>query len=133
MPPLVSVVIPCLNLEIIVVDNGSTDASLEVAQRYESSITLLACNRIGASAARNVGLTSARGDFIQFLDADDILDRDKVQAQMRRLAGAAPSSIASGAWARFRSDPTDAAMSAEPVWRDLAPRSFSSHPGWAGG
>src|SRR5437016_13006727 len=98
MSALVSVITPCKNaapwladaiesclqqtwpnLEIIVVDNGSSDASMEIARRYESSVTLLECKRPGASAARNAGLEKARGDFIQFLDADDVLDRDKIR------------------------------------------------------
>jgi glycosyltransferase involved in cell wall biosynthesis len=120
------------NLEVIVVDNGSTDASVEVARRYASSVTLLECKRNGASAARNVGLQHARGDFIQFLDADDVLDRDKIRAQMERMAGAPSSVVASAAWSRFRSDPTEAIFLPEPVWRDLAPEEFLI-VSWLGG
>src|ERR1700680_2545268 len=102
MSPLVSVIIPCKNgapwlaeaidsclhqswrdLEVIVVDNGSSDASREIVRGYaSSSVVLLECQRPGASAARNTGLERARGDFIQFLDADDVLDRDKIRLQM---------------------------------------------------
>src|SRR5436305_9517307 len=102
MLPLVSVIIPCKNgaawladaiesclkqtwedLEIIVVDNGSSDHSVEVAKRFRRpSVTVLECARPGASAARNVGFERSGGDFIQFLDADDVLDRDKVRLQM---------------------------------------------------
>src|SRR5215471_16563158 len=126
--PLVSVVIPFKNaapwladaiesalaqtwseLEVILVDNGSSDASLEIAQRHESPrVALLACPRAGASAARNVGVDKARGDFIQFLDADDVLDRDKIRIQMERLARGPALALASGAWARFRHGPDEA-------------------------
>jgi len=152
MSALVSVVIPCRNaapwladaiesclaqtwrdLEIIVVDNGSSDASMEVAQRYGSpSVTLLECKRPGASAARNAGLEKARGDFIQFLDADDVLDRDKIRLQVERLALAPPSSVAAGAWARFRREPGEAVFSPEPVWRDSTPEEFLISS-WLGG
>jgi glycosyltransferase involved in cell wall biosynthesis len=152
MPPLVSVVIPCKNdatwlgeaiesclgqtwkhLEIIVVDNCSTDASMEVAGRYRSSsVVLLECARSGASAARNVGLARARGEFVQFLDADDLLDRDKIRLQMARLDAGPRSSVASGAWGRFRQTSSEAAFVAEPVWRDLAPEEFLISS-WMGG
>ena len=122
MSPRVSIIIPCRNgaawlgeaiesclgqswpnLQIIVVDNGSTDGSLDLAKRYEArGITVLTCERAGASAARNVGLKHADGDLIQFLDADDILDADKIRRQVERLDAAPAASVASGAWARFR-------------------------------
>jgi glycosyltransferase involved in cell wall biosynthesis len=152
MASTVSIIIPCKNaavwladaiesclrqtwrdLDIIVVDNGSTDASLAVARGYQPrAVTVLECSRPGASAARNAGLAQARGDFIQFLDADDVLDHDKIHIQMARLAGGVPSSVASGAWAGFRRVPEDAVFSAEPVWRDLSPTEFLISS-WQGG
>jgi hypothetical protein len=151
MSPLVSVIIPCRNgapwladaiesclnqtcgnLQVIVVDNGSTDESIGVAQRYGDSVLLLACVRNGASAARNTGLVRAEGDFIQFLDADDVLDRDKIWLQIERLRSGPPSSICSGAWARFRCSPSEASFAPEPVWRDLAPHEFLISS-WLGG
>src|SRR5438034_9391896 len=151
MPPLVSTIIPCRDgaqwlaeaiesclgqswteREIIVVDNGSTDRSLGVARHYEPAVVTLQCHRSGASAARNVGLRAARGDFIQFLDADDVLDRDKIRAQLARLASAPPGSVATGAWARFRHSPREAVFSAEPVWADLQPEE-SLISSWRGG
>src|SRR5262249_33099886 len=120
-------------LEVIVVENGSSDASVRVAQRYESaSVKVLECKRDGASAARNVGLERACGDFIQFLDADDVLDRNKIRAQIERLASAPRSSVASSAWTRFRLSPNEAAFVAEPVWGDLGPEEFLI-ASWLGG
>jgi glycosyltransferase involved in cell wall biosynthesis len=151
--PLVSVIIPCKdgavwlgeaiescldqtwkNLEIIVVDNGSSDDSVQVAKGYGApAVTVLQCERAGASAARNVGLAHARGDFIQFLDADDVLDRDKIRVQMERLAGGPGASVASGAWTRFRDSPAEAAFTAEPVWADLDPDEFLISSWFGGG
>jgi glycosyltransferase involved in cell wall biosynthesis len=152
MASLVSVIIPCRNgaawlgeavqsclgqtwqdVEIVIVDDGSTDSSLDVARRYESpKVAVVARRHAGASAARNAGLAQARGDFIQFLDADDVLDRNKIGIQMERLARSPPLSLASGAWARFRDDPSEAAFSPEPVWRDLSASQFLVSS-WAGG
>ncbi len=151
MPRLVSIIIPCrngaqwlaeaiesclgqswTNREIIVVDNGSSDRSLAAARHYEPAVVTLQCQRPGASAARNVGLQRARGDFIQFLDADDVLDRDKIAAQLERFASVPPGSVATGAWARFQHSPHEAVFSAEPVWADLAPEEFLI-ASWRGG
>lgn len=152
MPPKVSVIIPCRNgaawlaaaiesclaqswpnLQVIVVDNGSTDGSLAVAQGYRSgAVTVLECRQESAGAARNLGLARADGEWIQFLDADDVLHADKVRLQVERLAAAPPRAIASGAWARFRESPSEAVFSAEPVWRDFAPADFLI-ASWRGG
>jgi len=149
---LVSVIIPCRDgaawlgeaiesclgqtwpdLQIIVVDNGSVDGSLDLARRYESrGIAVLECAQEGASAARNVGVEQARGDLIQFLDADDVLDPDKIRAQVERLASAPLAAVASGAWGSFRHAPSDATFAPEPVWRDLRPEEFLISS-WLGG
>lgn len=103
--PLVSIIIPVYNAEkylvdclrsainqtwqskeIIVVDDGSTDNSLRIAQQYErDGIKVLHQEKMGASAARNRGLKEARGDYIQFLDADDFLALNKIANQVQRL------------------------------------------------
>jgi hypothetical protein len=152
MSPKVSIIIPCrngaawlgeaiesclgqnwANLQIIVVDNGSTDDSFALAKRYKArGITVLECERAGASAARNAGLAHADGDLIQFLDADDRLDADKIRRQVERLNVAPAASIASGAWARFAHDPSEAVFTSEAVWRDFAPEEFLI-ASWLGG
>jgi glycosyltransferase involved in cell wall biosynthesis len=152
MSPRVSIIIPCRNgvawlgeaiesclgqdwpnLQIIVVDNGSTDGSRELAKRYEArAVAVLACERAGASAARNVGLAHADGDLIQFLDADDLLDADKIRRQVERLNAAPAASVASGAWVRFARDPSEAVFTPEAVWRDFAPQDFLI-ASWLGG
>lgn len=107
--PLVSIIIPVYNSanylpetiqctldqtwpnkEIIIIDDGSTDNSVTVASDYaakNSEIKLICQENKGAAAARNAGLKVAKGDYIQFLDADDLLSPTKIEKQMGGLAG----------------------------------------------
>jgi glycosyltransferase involved in cell wall biosynthesis len=99
--PLVSVIIPCYNaeryvseaiasaldqtypqVEVIVVDDGSTDRSIEMIQSFGDRVQLAIGNHQGACAARNRGLQMSKGAFIQFLDADDVLLPNKLEIQV---------------------------------------------------
>lgn len=106
-PPLISVIIPlynaekyiseCVisvlnqtwsNIEVIIIDDGSTDNSLAIAKEFEAeNVKVLSQQNKGASAARNKGLREAKGDYIQFLDADDLLSKNKIEDQMLSLNG----------------------------------------------
>ena len=69
--------------EIICVDDGSTDSSLDIMRAFGNKITILGNNQnTGAAQARNTGIASARGEFLAFLDADDIWEPEKLSAQM---------------------------------------------------
>ena len=65
------------DLEIIIVDDGSTDNSLEIAKKYaesENRIHIISQKNSGPSEARNAGLEIAQGEWITFVDSDDVLD-----------------------------------------------------------
>src|SRR5690554_4279716 len=104
MPETVSIIIPCFNreqlvgcainsalkqsyrnIEIIVVDDGSTDRSWQVIEAYGRSIQAVRIENGGAPRARNHGLRLATGRFIKFLDSDDLLPPDSIS----ELVGAA--------------------------------------------
>ncbi|MCC6414399.1 MAG: glycosyltransferase family 2 protein [Opitutaceae bacterium] len=139
MTPLVSIIIPCHNaapwlaatlesaiaqtwptVEIIMVDDGSTDESPSIARRFNHpQLKVITQPNTGAAAARNHALRLARGDFIQYLDADDLLAPDKIALQLTRLAGA-PRSVCAGPWGRFLTAPADAVFAPEENWRDLS-------------
>ena len=72
------------HIEIIVVDDGSRDATLRVARSFESRVVKVVTQpNSGAPVARNRAFNLAQGSFMQWLDADDLLDREKVARQMR--------------------------------------------------
>ena len=104
MKPLVSILIPAYNAdqwiaetvqsaigqtwprkEIIVVDDGSSDRTAEVARRFISKkVAVVSTENQGAAAARNYGLRLSHGDYIQWLDADDLLRRTRSSGSLRR-------------------------------------------------
>ena len=68
-------------------DDGSTDGTLEVARQFEPrGVRVATQSNQGAAAARNKALSLSRGDYIQWLDADDLLSRDKIATNARRRA-----------------------------------------------
>jgi len=73
-------------VEIIVVDDGSTDDTPHVLEKYQNAITVITQDNMGLSAARNTGIAQAKGNFLCFLDADDILGPGTLTAQLNVLA-----------------------------------------------
>lgn len=141
MTPLVSILIPAYNAErsieqtiqsalvqtwqrkeIVIVDDGSRDATAAISRRYASkSVHVVSQANQGAAAARNRAFSLAQGDYIQWLDADDLLSANKVASQMALLAQTEYRTLASCGWAYFRHRPSTARFVATPLWEDLDP------------
>lgn len=97
------------NIEIIVIDDGSSDRTLELASRYKArGVSVIHQQNKGASAARNVGLRAASGEWIQFLDADDVLHPEKIERQIRFSAEHGTDFLYGAEWARFIQDVDEA-------------------------
>lgn len=73
------------NVQLIVVDNESTDNSVEIADRYGEALTLIRKPHGGVSSARNLGLAQATGEYICFLDSDDTWLPEKLASQLEAL------------------------------------------------
>jgi glycosyltransferase involved in cell wall biosynthesis len=90
--------------EIIVVDDGSTDDSADVAARMGTPVRVIRQRNQGESVARNVGLAAATGDYVLFLDADDLLAPESL-ARLAAAVAAHPGAVAVMGSALFTDDP----------------------------
>ncbi len=142
MKPLVSILIPAFNAqqwirpalqsalgqtwprkEIIVVDDESTDETLAIARRFEcEGVCVATQEKQGAAAARNRALSLSQGDYIQWLDSDDILAPDKIASQMKAADWCrSPHTLLSSPWGRFLHRYYRAEFTPTALWCDLAP------------
>jgi len=136
--PLVSIVIPTYNaerwlaatlesvfaqsypnLEIVIVDDESTDQTPALARTYQNrGVQVIRQPNRGAASARNHGLRLSRGQFVKFLDADDLLSPESISQQVAALSVRPANHLAVGAWARFHESPQDAVFTPRPGWHD---------------
>jgi glycosyltransferase involved in cell wall biosynthesis len=108
--------------EIIVVDDGSIDDTRQRLSSYD--VTYLHQSNRGVAAARNLGLQRATGDFIAFLDADDLWHPQKVERQLAVFAAESDLGLLSTSrceWPLIPTSPIPPAGEVRPIpWRDLA-------------
>jgi glycosyltransferase involved in cell wall biosynthesis len=111
------------NKEIIIVDDGSRDGTLNVAKRFEGpAVRVLTQENQGAAATRNKALSVAQGDFIQWLDADDLLSPNKIERQLQEAARTSgDQTLLSCPWAYFMYRPSRARFTRNALWEDLSP------------
>ena len=146
--PAVSVIMPCYNagkylaeairsvleqtfrnLELIVVDGGSSDDSWRVIESFVEDqrvkpVRIERSDAPNAAATRNRGLIAARGEYVKFFDADDLLHREMVQKQVQRLQDR-DDCVASSEWGRFSGDDLSTYQpSRQSVWLDMDAREW---------
>jgi len=142
MKPLVSILIPAYNAErwisdtiksaldqtwprkeIIIVDDGSRDQTFRIAQQFASkNVSVVTQENYGASATRNKAFNLCQGDYIQWLDADDLLTPAKIAEQMAASeCYGSKRTLFSSAWGRFYYRIERAIFTPTSLWCDLSP------------
>jgi len=141
MTPLVSILIPAYNAqswivetirsalgqtwsrkEIIVVDDGSTDQTLSIVRKFASeTVSVVTQENQGVCAARNKAYDLCQGDYIQWLDADDLLSPDKIAKQMEAVENSqSKQTLFSCGWGYFIFRSNKARFIPTSLWCDLS-------------
>jgi glycosyltransferase involved in cell wall biosynthesis len=111
------------NKEIIVVDDGSRDQTLAIVRRFAAkNVCVVTKANEGAAAARNKALSLSQGDYIQWLDADDLIAPDKITKQLGSIENTQNKrTLLSSAWSRFYYRINKARSAENSLWQDLMP------------
>src|SRR5574343_830718 len=134
MQPLVSVIMPVFNasstlaqalnsvlwqgyeaIEIVAVDDGSTDVSLHVLSAYGDAVRVLQQHQQVPASARNLALQHASGQYIAFIDADDVWLPGKLLRQVTYLQRHPDASAVFGRFSRWEAEASDVRFAEPPV------------------
>ena len=119
------------NIELIVVDDGSKDGTPEAAEQFGSRVKVLRQENAGPAAARNRGIAAASGEFIAFLDADDVWLPGKVSMQVQYLQDHPDIGVVFGGFLRWYPQPDGSFLAAPaPVNLDSPLKLVPKHSGW---
>ena len=140
MTPLVSCIIPVFNserfiaaavesilgqthrpIETIVVDDGSTDGTGAMLQQFSGVLKVITQANAGHASARNAGIRAAAGEYIAFLDADDLWHRDKLARQLQRLAENPALGVTFSHLLNFSGNPLPAGIDVSPATAGAVP------------
>lgn len=108
------------NIELIIINDGSTDDTLKILNGFtDVRMKVINTENKGQCAAANLAFNNSSGNFIKFMDADDLISPLTLERQLIRLNGA-NDSIASAKWGRFYKNDLDTfTLNPETVWRDM--------------
>ena len=96
------------NIEIIVIDDGSEDGTKNIMERIsDKRLKYVIQSNSGAAAARNAAYKLSSGEFIKFMDGDDLINPEYIWSQLLKIIDM-PNCIASAKWGRFYDDRFDA-------------------------
>jgi glycosyltransferase involved in cell wall biosynthesis len=150
MSPLITVIIPAYNserfvaeavrsaldqdypsTEILVIDDGSTDNTLGQLASFDSDVRVVSVPNGGPARARNLGMSMARGEFIAFLDADDVWARGKLSAQVHHLQAHPETGVCYTGWHVWQADADGRWSRPTPFVDDIGlPSAVPDRSGW---
>ncbi|WP_158544286.1 glycosyltransferase family 2 protein [Pedobacter miscanthi] len=108
-----------LDLEVVVINDGSTDNTLSLLENYPKILKIISTENKGVSHARKLGFNHASGDYIQYLDADDLLIFNKIEKQLNALLST-NADVAYGDWQKFITQDSQLLVT-EAIVREMKP------------
>jgi glycosyltransferase involved in cell wall biosynthesis len=113
------------NIEVIVVNDGSIDNTLTIVEKYKSrGVKLTSQDNRGQDAALNLGYKHSKGEYVKFMDSDDLINPEMIELQINAILSSSDH-IAYGEWARFyHNNPSNANFEYLDYWKNTDPLEF---------